>query len=1420
MGSVHFRSCVARLALLVCSTVAVSALTAACGGPDGAANSGQDDSVQGDASAGEDLGSGGSDVDADAVWGAEVDTADTTDSADATDATPTLDADAATGDAVPDAPDSGGDTDGGAVLDAADGDVPAADDGVATGDTGVDGIATEDSGPDASTVDSDNIDIIIDAADSSVAADAGLDVPSAPDAEPDFGSDQPELKDADVDPQDDAPSVDVAEDVPLADADDSSDTESNDVSDASDDAPEDDTSPDVTPAECVWSDDCPAEKSYCAAGKCAACVIDVHCGEPGARCEAGLCAPPIPCASDKVCVASGLVCDVNAGVCVGCMTGADCVAIEVCTNHQCLPPALPCVSSKFCAPNVCAEGYCAECAVDVDCGQAQWCDAGVCLPDTCSPGTVGCDVGGDVQTCPANGSAWAKTSCPPGETCVGTACQPLVCAPSATGCDGNSAWSCDATGTAKSTWDCGAAACKAGVCVAPICTPAATQCSGTALATCSADGTQWQNTECDGGFTCAGGACVAVVCAANSSGCDGSVIRTCTSDGTAWTAGTDCALSAQTCAGGVCVVPACTPGAKSCGVGAVLTCNASGDGYDSQSCDDGKGCTADACDAPTLQCTHAALNCDDGNSCTTDSCPGDGCVNTPLAGACDDGDACSTVEACAAGACVVSAGAVTTLMSGAAVASIGRMYDGTLIATRISNGLGLVSADGKVKGLGGTYATTPAPDGPISKFMPIRGIVGAPDGSIWLAETDAHLIRRVHNGYVTTMAGSTVGYADGFGTAAQFSAPEGIVVDRHGAVWVADTGNHRIRRISPTGHVTTLAGAGIANTVDGEGLAAKFNSPCALTIGDDNTLYVADCGSGALRAVNPSGQVTTLSGGSGSGYADGSPSEAKWGSQLRITWTKAGLIVADATANRVRMLSWNGTSSTLTGTATPGMLDGSLTAAKFGSMNGIVADGQGNVILADGINARLRKISLQPKICDDGSPCTTDTCTPGGGCTFTPLPDGTTCTDYTACTTAEMCAAGVCTGTWHNCDDGSTCTDDYCDAASDLCESMNHGGLCSDGDACTGDDACVSGACSNLGSYVTTIVTNALADGWGSAGGFTSVAGMVALGEDGLLVLDDDRIRHVSLAGQVTTVAGQVFSTNGGYKDGVGAAAQFWNPQAIIADGNGGFLISDTGNCKIRRLVGNTVTTVAGKSCSQIYFSGPTDGLPTKATFHRPVGLARGNDGTVYVTDELADRIRAIAPDGTVSTFAGSTSGGSNGPIATAKFSDPQGLCIDPVDNTLYVTEKMNMAIRKIQNGMVTTLAGGGFGLVDAVGTAAQFKYPVACTVGSDRSVYVADKSNARIRRVRPDGTVTTVAGAKDWGNIIQGGPALSAQLGTLTGIAAGLPGHIWIAETTAIGLLQLAQVDCDDGNACTADACDPAVGSCTHTPIVGAGCP
>jgi serine/threonine-protein kinase len=220
-------------------------------------------------------------------------------------------------------------------------------------------------------------------------------------------------------------------------------------------------------------------------------------------------------------------------------------------------------------------------------------------------------------------------------------------------------------------------------------------------------------------------------------------------------------------------------------------------------------------------------------------------------------------------------------------------------------------------------------------------------------------------GVVSTLAGgSEAGYTDGPGDKAFFRTPANLAVDVAGNVYVADTNNHRIRLIHPGGTVGTLAGqlkpGMVSGYADGPAAEAKFNSPRSVAVDGAGNVYVVDTGNQRIRAISPAGQVTTLAGGSQPGYKDGQGSEARFSYPSDLAVDAAGnLYVADTANHCIRKITPDGTVTTLAGTGTAGYADGPLAEAQFRAPEGIAVDGAGNVYVADTGNQRIREI-IQP----------------------------------------------------------------------------------------------------------------------------------------------------------------------------------------------------------------------------------------------------------------------------------------------------------------------------------------------------------------------------------------------------------------------------------------------------------------------------
>jgi sugar lactone lactonase YvrE len=250
--------------------------------------------------------------------------------------------------------------------------------------------------------------------------------------------------------------------------------------------------------------------------------------------------------------------------------------------------------------------------------------------------------------------------------------------------------------------------------------------------------------------------------------------------------------------------------------------------------------------------------------------------------------------------------------------------------------------------------------GTIAQFGSPYGVCTDTSGNVYVAETGNNRIRKITpTGVVSTLAGSGVsGYNDGTGTEAQFNNPQSVCTDYLGNVYVADSDNNRIRKITPAGVVTTLAGSGINGYLDGTATIARFNRPSGVCADSSLNVYVADPYNNRIRKI--SGDiVTTLAGSGATGYLDGTGSAAKFNSPFGV-YTGPGVsnvFVADMGNQRIRKITLAGVVTTVAGSGISGYIDGTATLAQFKNPSAVCTDGFGNLYVADNGNQRIRKIS-------------------------------------------------------------------------------------------------------------------------------------------------------------------------------------------------------------------------------------------------------------------------------------------------------------------------------------------------------------------------------------------------------------------------------------------------------------------------------
>lgn len=281
-------------------------------------------------------------------------------------------------------------------------------------------------------------------------------------------------------------------------------------------------------------------------------------------------------------------------------------------------------------------------------------------------------------------------------------------------------------------------------------------------------------------------------------------------------------------------------------------------------------------------------------------------------------------------------------------------------------------------GQAGTRGPTDA-TGSAARFNGPSGMIADGAGNLYVADALNNVIRKISGGgVVTTLAGGAIneiteaperGYADGTGRDALFSLGAGAIfgartlgLDSSGNLYVADTLNYVVRKITPAGVVTTLAGAaGSSGSVDATGAAAQFSSPAGVAVDGSGNVFVADSGNNTIRKITPAGVVTTLAGrdGSNAGSLDGSGTNARFNNPGGVATDRSGNIyVADTNNHTLRKITPAGAVSTLAGFAgTRGSSDGLGAAARFSSPTGLAVDSAGNIYVADTGSATIRKVT-------------------------------------------------------------------------------------------------------------------------------------------------------------------------------------------------------------------------------------------------------------------------------------------------------------------------------------------------------------------------------------------------------------------------------------------------------------------------------
>jgi trimeric autotransporter adhesin len=629
---------------------------------------------------------------------------------------------------------------------------------------------------------------------------------------------------------------------------------------------------------------------------------------------------------------------------------------------------------------------------------------------------------------------------------------------------------------------------------------------------------------------------------------------------------------------------------------------------------------------------------------------------------------------------------------------------GFYVSSQTQHRIYRVAADGSINLTAGVGSSGYSGDGGPATAAQLDspwGVAVDSAGNLYIADQDNNRIRKVTTvGIISTVAGNgTSGYSGDRGpaTAAKLSGPTGVAVDSAGNLYIADINNNRIRKVTTAGIISTVAGNGTRG-YSGDGgpaTAAKINNPTGVAVDSAGNLYIVDSQNDRIRKVTTSGIISTAAGNGIRGYSgDGGQATAAQLSNPQGVAVDSGgnLYIAFLGNSRIRKVTAAGIISAVAGNGTGGYGgDGGVaTAAQLRGPTGVAVDSAGNLYIADYGNKRIRKVTTAGIIRTvagngywgrdgDTGPATamqlynpTGVAVDSAGNLYIAELNGQRIRKVT---TAGIISTAAGNGTGGYSGDGGPAT---------AAKLNNPTGVAVDfaGNLYIAEYENNRIRKVTTAGRISTVAGNGTS-GYSGDGGAAPAAQLhnpysVAVDSAGNLYIADttnNRIRKVTTAGIISTLAG---GGTGGLGDGGPATeAKLVGTYGVAIDSAGNLYISDLGNNRIRKVTtAGIISTVAGGGTG-----GLGDGAPaTAAKLNYPIGVAVDSAGNLYIADSQNKRVRRITTAGMISTVAGNgTQGysGDGGPAPAAQLHNPWGVAVDSAGN-LYIADLNGNRIRKV----------------------------------------------------------------------------------------------------------------------------------------------